>query len=279
MNMALMTIQEYINSQGKTIEKALSTKSPSTDKPPARPEKNQTKGKNYSFPAASDKQPNPYLATTIKMPKKDDDAMGLGDLGTPDTDYSATSKDVDSVSELKEHCGCEKKKAPFVVAYSSGAYHPDPIQAIKYIVYLTNENENILKALMHEARKTGCLKKYTDYLTKAPELYQSLQDRIANDGPEMVLHRIGIMKNEAKILDINSDKVSKSYDNKPAPKDKPKLSDNRYPKEAKKTQDKPLTKSYPKPNPQDKKSSKDKPADKRSQGDKVYEKGLSDYAT
>lgn len=275
--MPLMTIQEYINASGKTIEKPTDIMSMKMEKPPVSPEANKAKGKTYSFPTTISKKPNPYIASTIKTSQKPDEEVGLADLGTPDMDYT-DNQEVDAVSQLKEHCGCEKKKAPFVVAYSSGAYHPDPIQAIKYIVYLTNENENILKALMHEARKTGCLKKYTDYLTKSPELYQSLQDRIANDGPETVLNRIGIIKNEAKLLDLNSDKVSKSYDNKPAPKDKPKRSDNPYPKEAEKPEEKPSKKTYPMP-VRDKKDSKDKPADKHSQGDKVYAKGLSDYAT
>lgn len=213
--MALMTIQEYINSNGKTIEKPLDITALKMDKAPERPEKYQVKGKTYNFPAAMDKQPNPYIAATMKTSQKTDDQVGLADLGTPDTDFTQTNSDVDAVSDLKEHCGCEKKKAPFVVAYSSGAYHPDPIQAIKYIVYLTNENDNILKALMHEARKTGCLKKYTDYLIKAPELYQSLQDRISNDGPESLMSRLGLVQTEAaKVLDLEDEKNKK----KPLPK-------------------------------------------------------------
>lgn len=242
--MALMTIQEYIDFKGKTMEKPLDSMDSKMDKTPATPEKYVTKGKNYSFPAALDKKPNPYISSNMKTSQKADDQVGLGDLGTPDTDFTQSKSDVSAVSELKEHCGCEKKKAPFVVAYSSGSYHPDPIQAIKYIVYLTNENENILKALMHEARKSGCLRKYTDYLLRTPELYQSLQDRVANDGPESLLQRIGLVRNESteKIIDMDADKKP----NKPNKVKTP---------------------------------SKLSPTKDKSKGDKSYEAGLTDYAS
>jgi len=176
--MALINIKEYLNNKGKTIEKPSDIMTAKTDSPPKAPAKYATHGKNYAFSAALDDQPLPYAADTIDSQNGED---GLGFFGTPNIDFTNTKTNVVNFSELKEHCGCEKKKAPFVVAYASGAYHPDPIQAIKYIVYLTNENENILKALMHEARKTGCLQKYTDYLTKFPETYRSLGSRFQGD--------------------------------------------------------------------------------------------------
>ena len=236
-----MTIQEYINLNGKTMEEPLDSMNSKMDKAPSSPEKYVTKGKTYSFPAARDSKPNPYIATAMKTSQKADDQVGLGDLGTPDTDFTQSKDDVSAVSELKEHCGCEKKKAPFVVAYSSGAYHPDPIQAIKYIVYLTNENENILKALMHEARKSGCLKKYTDYLLKTPELYQSLQDKVANHGAETLLQRIGLARNEA------TEKITDMDDGTNPVKIKKQL--------------------------------KTKVGKEKSNGDKHYEKGLSDFVS
>lgn len=161
--MALLKLKEYLNNAGKTIEKAADIMTADIEKGPDRPEKNVIKGKNYKFPAALDGNPLPYAAKTMKDPQGKDGETGLGSIGTPDIEYGKT-KELDSYSQLQEHCGCENKKAPFVVAYASGAYHPDPIQAIKYIVYLTNENENILKALMHEAKKAGCYKKYVNYI-------------------------------------------------------------------------------------------------------------------
>ena len=163
--MALIKISEYLNSSGKTIEKPTDIMKADVEAGPDRPEKNVIKGKNYKFPAALDSKPLPYAAKNFKVAQGKDDELGLGTLGTPDIEFGKT-KELDSYSQLQEHCGCENKKAPFVVAYASGAYHPDPIQAIKYIVYLTNENENILKALMHEAKKAGCYRKYVDYVNR-----------------------------------------------------------------------------------------------------------------
>lgn len=189
--MALKNFREYLNSKGKTIENPNDIMSYQGDKPPIAPEKYATHGKNYAFSAALTGKPLDYQAKTISVSKDKDDEAGMGFFGTPGIDYTDTRTNVVDFSELKEHCGCEKKKAPFVVAYSSGAFHPDPIQAIKYIVYLTNENEHILKALMHEARKSGCLEKYTDYLTRFPETYRSLGKKYGNeDGMNQLIQKM-----------------------------------------------------------------------------------------
>jgi len=167
--MALIKLKEYLDNNGKTSEKPTNIMSMDMKKGPDRPEKNITKSKNINFPAALDSEPLPYKATSIK-PKDDE---GLGDIGTPNIEFGKT-KELSGYSQLQEHCGCENKKAPFVVAYASGAYHPDPIQAIKYIVYLTNENENLLKALMHEAKKVGCYKKFVEYMSKHNHIKNSI---------------------------------------------------------------------------------------------------------
>lgn len=240
--MSIIKFQEYLNSKGKTIEKAGDILKPEMNKIPEKPSKYITKGKNYSFGAALNKEPNPYISKGISVSQGEDDEMGLGSLGTPNTDYSDTKSDVDSVSEINEHCGCEKKKAPFVVAYSSGSFHPDPIQAIKYIVYLTNENENILKALMHEARKTGCLNKYTDYLTRTPELYQSLQKKMQDQGAESIMQKLGLSTNEMTQNDLIKTPHKNYIGNQYEIIDK-----------------------------------KRRPKKTRDVGDKVYEKGISDF--
>ena len=163
--MAILTIQEYLNSKGKTIEKAETYPDCNIPEAPKTPQKAVTKGKSYNFPAALKGSPNPYISKEIRMGQEKDDEMGLGFLKSPGMDVSQ-KPETNAANQLKEHCGCEEKKAPHVVAYASGAYHPDPIQAIKYIVYLTNENENILKALMHEAKRVGCLDKYANIINK-----------------------------------------------------------------------------------------------------------------
>jgi hypothetical protein len=168
--MPLIRIKEYIDTNKKTIEKPIDITKQVLKSPPNSPEKNKTSGKNYGFSAAMDAKPLDYQAKKIVVAQKKDDEWGLGSFGTPGIDYEKTRKNIVDFSELKEHCGCEKKVAPFVVAYSSGSFHPDPIQAIKYIVYLTNENDNLLKALMQEAKSRGCLHKYMKHLVKYPEM-------------------------------------------------------------------------------------------------------------
>lgn len=97
---------------------------------------------------------------------------------TKNLSLSAFAKEVRN--GLVEHCGCEDKKAPHVVAYSVGAYHPDPIQAINYVVYLTNENNNILRALMLEAKRRGCLDKYVHQMLQYPETYKALVEAMSD---------------------------------------------------------------------------------------------------
>jgi len=219
--MGLLKINEYLNAKGKTDEKAVDIMKYQGEKPKDKPAKYATSGKNYAFSAARTEEPIPYVAKTIK-PK---DQEGLGSIGTPGIDFEKTRTNVVNVSELHEHCGCEKKKAPMVVAYSSGAYHPDPIQAIKYIVYLTNENENILKALMHEAKKSGCLKKYTDFLYNMPELYQTMSEKLSDEeGHNRFMRRLSMVRNE-------------STDKKKPVNEKPK-SDNEKPENDKKMKQK-----------------------------------------
>jgi hypothetical protein len=83
--------------------------------------------------------------------------------------------------QLKEHCGCEDKEIPHVVAYTSGPYHPDPIQAIKYVAYLANENEHLMRALLRETRQLGCVDKLVEGLLGIPETYIEIVHRMTVD--------------------------------------------------------------------------------------------------
>jgi len=83
--------------------------------------------------------------------------------------------------QLKEHCGCEDKEIPHVIAYTSGPYHPDPIQAIKYVAFLASENENIMRALLREARQLGCVDSLVEGLLAIPETYIEIVHRMTVD--------------------------------------------------------------------------------------------------
>src|SRR5262252_3036523 len=83
--------------------------------------------------------------------------------------------------QMTEHCGCEDKEIPHVVAYTSGPYHPDPIQAIKYIAFLANENSNIMRALLREVKRVGCVDKLVEGLLTIPETYSEIVYNMAVD--------------------------------------------------------------------------------------------------
>jgi len=91
---------------------------------------------------------------------------------------------------LNEHCGCENKKAPHVVAYSVGAFHPDPIQAIRYVTYLANENVNLRHALVREAKRAGCAATLLGELLQLPESYTALAKLIDSEQGEAFSRRL-----------------------------------------------------------------------------------------
>ena len=91
---------------------------------------------------------------------------------------------------LNEHCGCENKKAPHVVAYSVGAFHPDPIQAIRYVTYLANENVNLRHALVREAKRAGCAAGLLGELLQLPESYVALAKLLDSKQGEVFSRRL-----------------------------------------------------------------------------------------
>jgi len=83
--------------------------------------------------------------------------------------------------QLTEHCGCENKEIPHVVAYTSGPYHPDPIQAIKYVAFLANENQNIMRALLREMKRLGSMDRLLEGLLSIPETYSEIVHHMSVD--------------------------------------------------------------------------------------------------
>ena len=152
---------------------------------PKTPEKNINKNLGYDVPKPVKASPNPYMATA-KQPSAKELEKGLGNIGDKNNVLGfneLTSLDNESFIEatknlstkdfinnmVNEHCGCENDVAPHVVSYYAGAGHPDPIQAIQYLVYVMDKNPHILRALMHEARRKGCFGKMCKAMMKFPE--------------------------------------------------------------------------------------------------------------
>ena len=152
---------------------------------PKTPEKNINKNLGYDVPKPVKSSPNPYMAGN-KQPSSKELDKGLGNVGDKDNVLGfneLTSMDNESFIEatknlstkdfinnmVSEHCGCENDVAPHVVSYYAGAGHPDPIQAIQYLVYVMDKNPHILRALVHEARRKGCFGKMCKAMMKFPE--------------------------------------------------------------------------------------------------------------
>lgn len=209
--------QEYLDSKKHLVEKGKVEKvpdytGPDPKSPPSaehKPVGDTGSATPYRAPGSDPGQPKPEKdgfgdkgdKALVYEPKTDvPEKVGDGGKEVPTWPKTKTESFLDETKELSlpefakyvrktmnEHCGCEEKKAPHVVAYSAGAFHPDPIQAIKYVVYLTNENEHILRALVHEARRAGCLDKYVNYMLEFPETYQEIADRMndTSEGPKV----------------------------------------------------------------------------------------------
>lgn len=188
-----MKFLEYLNAKGKMQEKPKTDVVPDYEGPEEKaPEPNETDDLGYKAPKAFKKSPTPYAPKSdIKEKELEKGVAYAGDkdmvvkfpeLGKMSNEqFINTTKDLsteDFIKVMNEHCGCEKKSAPMVVAYSSGAYHPDPIQAIRYVSYLTNENENLLRALIHENKKFGGLEKLCERLMDYSEFYEVLKTKI-----------------------------------------------------------------------------------------------------
>ena len=91
------------------------------------------------------------------------------------------------------------KKAPHVVAYAAGAFHPDPIQAIRYVSYLANENVNLRRALVREMNRAGCSKELLQELLQLPESFGTLAGIITSEHGEIFSRRLDKAIREAKV--------------------------------------------------------------------------------
>ena len=132
--------QEYVNDQGKLIEK------------PKADIKADYSGPDPKFPENSK---SPYKAANddVKSPTVTVDKNGLGDMGdsklvyTPDTeviksktnDFLSKTKNM-SISEFTKYmldeCGCgnvSDDDLPYVTAYATGKFQPHPPEAINML--------------------------------------------------------------------------------------------------------------------------------------------------
>ena len=188
-----MKFLEYLNAKGKLQEKPITAINADYEGPEENfPEPNDIDDLGYKVPKPIKKTPVGYSPKS-NIGKKDlekgvaysgdkDMVINFPELGKMNNEqFINATKSLPTeefIKVMNEHCGCEKKSAPMVVAYSSGSYHPDPIQAIRYVSYLANENENLLRALIHESKKMGGLEKICERLMEYSEFYEVLKHKI-----------------------------------------------------------------------------------------------------
>jgi hypothetical protein len=79
------------------------------------------------------------------------------------------------VKYVKSYLSVENSNdIPSVYAYKEGNFLPDPIQAIRYIGFLTSVNENLLESLILELKRSGSLKEAVKLSLKHDEVYSEV---------------------------------------------------------------------------------------------------------
>jgi hypothetical protein len=187
--------KEYVNDQGKLIEKPEVKKIADYDgpNPKSPPEKNAA-----SYKPAND---------NTKSPTVDVEKNGLGEMGDqklkyePNTEYkqeivkASWAKTENFLNKTKgmslseftkymlDECGCgavQDEELPYVTAYTTGKFQPHPPEAVKYVVVLANKNNNILDNMIREMKSTGMLGKLMQALMENPEAYDELTNLLGD---------------------------------------------------------------------------------------------------
>lgn len=210
--------REYLDQKDKLQEKPIIslTGDTSPDGTP-RPPKAVTKGKNWSSNVPNE-NPTPYSAAGVSDQKKNID-KGLGNIGDknliykPDTiDKEPTDKKTNNFSFPKEKVSSvwgqsesfiektknmsikefinliqsemnigENKTIPTIHAQETGNIIPDPIQAIKFISYLTNKNDKLMETLVVEIKRLGGLEKLVECALEYKDSYTQIAKSLTNE--------------------------------------------------------------------------------------------------
>lgn len=176
----MKSIKEYLDAQGKTIESPKNILDQTKFSIPDKPQKNMVPGwdspkeqkekEDSMFAPKASGETLPYVAKTLKV--KED--QPLGDINPENlfpTEFDVNTnlknaKDIENIIGKNESI---KQNAPSVLSESGKSYHPDPAQAIKYVMYLANNDKNYLKSLVVEAKNIGCLSKIIDEINSLPK--------------------------------------------------------------------------------------------------------------
>lgn len=177
-----------MESKEMTIEKPKDILKPMEFQQPKAPEKAMHPGdvkkarqeKNSPMlPPKNTIKPLPYSASTMK-PKKDEPLGHMNPLDYPEKielgEESEESPwdcvDVETpveLSQMLKETDDLKRNAPSVLSETGNPYHPDPIQAIKYVSYLAKNSDTYLKTLVSEMKNNGGLADLISELNSLPK--------------------------------------------------------------------------------------------------------------
>lgn len=83
---------------------------------------------------------------------------------------------------ILDECNCGNwENLPTVTAFESGAFHPHPVEAIRYVAALASRNDKLLSNLVFEMKRTGDLTRLLGTLLEHPEAYASLTQLFEGD--------------------------------------------------------------------------------------------------
>jgi len=180
----MLTINEFFDNKGKELSKPLDYMKPHDFNQPKTPEAALTPGKkqagkekNMLPPKGSMKQ-LPYQAATMK--NNGEKPLGeLNPLNYPtdldigeelyETPWDYEEETPKALSQMIKESYDAKKNAPMVLSETGNAFHPDPIQSIKYVSYLANTSDNYLKTLVSELKSNGGLAKLQEEINSLPK--------------------------------------------------------------------------------------------------------------
>lgn len=171
----MITIKEYLDANGKTSVDAVSCLEPLTFEQPKSPADNLIPKRNV--PAARKEKEDvmvappedggylPYSAGFYTqepdVPLGENNPFNLyqqnPDLGNISQSSPWGQDDPGKVDSMLNQHWQVKAKAPKVLSEAGNPFHPDPIQAIKYVSYLAEHSSAYKAALINELKKSGVI--------------------------------------------------------------------------------------------------------------------------
>lgn len=180
----MLSINEYLNAQGKLMDKPHDYMKPHEYMQPKTPEAAKNPGKKQAgkeknmLPPKGSTQQLPYHAATLNNngekplgelnPLKYPTDLDLGDE-LYETPWGYEEEQPKPLSQMIKESDEIKKHAPMVLSENGNAFHPDPVQAIKYVSYLAKSSDNYRKALIAEMKSNGGLAKLQEDINSLPK--------------------------------------------------------------------------------------------------------------